>query len=180
MTSPKPSLKQRVRHGMTEYLLITLYLWVFFALFTVQKSIVLAEQNIDFAPHGFALINALALAKVILIAQDFHFGDRFKDEPLLYPILFRSAVFTILLGCFKFLEEIAVDAFHGKPVNLSITAIGGGTVKGTLFVTVLMFILLIPFFCFAELKRVLGEDKLETMLFRSSQSANPNFSLEKK
>jgi hypothetical protein len=27
----------------------------------------LAEHN---APHGFALINALALAKVILIAQD--------------------------------------------------------------------------------------------------------------
>jgi len=30
-------------------------------------AMLLAEHN---APHGFALINALALAKVILIAQD--------------------------------------------------------------------------------------------------------------
>jgi len=39
-------------------------------MFAFYKAMLLAEHNVDFAPHGFALINALALAKVILIAQD--------------------------------------------------------------------------------------------------------------
>ena len=138
-----------------------------FALFTVHKSIILAQNNIDFAPHGFALINALALAKVMLFVQHFHWVDRFKDKPLIYPILFKSAAFTVLMLCFKFLEEIAVGAYHGVSVNASIMAIGGGTVKGILFLTVLLFILQIPFFGYMELRRVFGADKMNTIFFRS-------------
>ena len=38
------------------------------------------EHHISFAPHGLALINSLALAKVMLVAEELHLGDRFRDS----------------------------------------------------------------------------------------------------
>jgi hypothetical protein len=174
MISPKPPLKETVYREMREYFAISFYLWVVFAAFTVHKSIVLAEHKIDFAPHGIALINALASAKIILLAEHFHLADRFRYKPLIYPILFKSAAFTVLVECFKFLEEIALGAYHGKSVKASILEIGGGTVTGIVFLTVLLFMLLIPFFSYRELKRFFGADKLKMILFQSRSSANPD------
>jgi hypothetical protein len=42
---------------------------------------ILADHHIDYTLHGFALINALALAKIMLVAQDLHLADRFHKLP---------------------------------------------------------------------------------------------------
>ena len=39
---------------------------------------ILAEHHIDFTYHGLALINALALAKVMLLVRHTHLGDQLK------------------------------------------------------------------------------------------------------
>jgi hypothetical protein len=114
MGAKSQKLKQRAYHEMKEYLAISLYLWMVFGLLIVYKSVVLAEHHIDFALHGLALINALALAKVMLVATKLHFADRFKDAPLIYPTLLKSAAFSVLLACFKILEEAAVGLYRGK------------------------------------------------------------------
>jgi hypothetical protein len=75
------------------------------------------------------------------------------------------------LFAFKILEETAVGLYDGKSFNESITesitAIGGGTLKGILSLIALLAVLLIPFFGFTELRRVLGEGKLEKLFFAS-------------
>jgi hypothetical protein len=45
---------------------IFIYLWVLLSLFSFHKALVLNEEYVIY-DQGFALINALALAKVILI-----------------------------------------------------------------------------------------------------------------
>jgi hypothetical protein len=98
MNAPNPTLKQRAYHGMKEYIAISFYLWVVFALLVLHKSVILAEHHIAFASHGFALFDALALAKVMLVARELHFADQFKEAPLIYPTLFKSTAFAILWG----------------------------------------------------------------------------------
>src|ERR1022692_1197920 len=163
----KRTLKQRAVHGVKEYLAISAYLFVVFALFVLYKSVILAENNIDFTLDGLALINALALAKVILLAQDLKLGERFHEAPLIYPTVLKSFLFSILLACFKIAEEAAMGWFHGKPFPESISAIGGGTWQGILSLSVLMFFVLVPFFAFTELKSVIGEERLHAVFFRS-------------
>jgi hypothetical protein len=70
MSEAKRTLKQKAVHEVREYLVISLYLFVVFSLLVFHKSVILGERHIDFALHGFALINALALAKVMLVAQE--------------------------------------------------------------------------------------------------------------
>jgi hypothetical protein len=164
MNALNRTLKQRVYHGMKDYMVISCYLWVVFGLFVLYRSVLLSDHGFPFAAHGLALLNALALAKVMLIAQELHFGHRFNEAPLIYTTLFKSAAFAFILGCFKILEEVLIGLYRGHSFNESIRA-GGGTLSGILVLMAILAILLIPFFAFTELDRILGEDKLQQLLF---------------
>ena len=169
MATPSPTLKQRAYREFKEFLLIAFYLWVIFSLFILYKSVILAEYHIDFAYHGFALINAFALGKVILIARDLQWGERAKNAPLIYPTLLKSALFCLALACFKILEDAAIGMYRGKSFHESLADLGGGSWRGILTLTVLMFFMLIPFFAVGELKGVMGEGTLKRLFFRSRQ-----------
>jgi len=166
METKSRTLKQKAIEQMKEFYLIALYLFLVFSLLVVYKSEILAEQHIPFAYHGFALINALALGKVMLVAKDLHLGERFDDAPLIYPTLLKSALFTVVLACFKILEDTAAGLYHRKSFAESIADLGGGTLRGILILTLLLFVVLIPFVGFGELQRVLGEGKLKQLFFR--------------
>ena len=173
MSEAKLKLKQSVLHGMREYLLIAFYLFVVFSLFAVYKSVILAEHQIDIAPQGLALINALALAKVVLVGQELHLADQFQGAPLIYPTLLKSFVYTLLLACLKIAEGAAVGMHRGKSFQESIDFIAGGSWKGLSSLTALLFVVLIPFFGFTELRRVIGDDRLVGVFFRSRSSLIP-------
>jgi hypothetical protein len=165
METKSRSLKQRAYEQLREFLLIVIYLWLVFGLLVVYKSVILAEQHIDFGYHGLALINALALGKVMLIAKDFHLGERFNDAPLIYPTILKSGLFAVVLACFKILEEAVIGLYHGNSFSQSISDLGGGSWKAILTLTLLLFVVLIPFVAFEELQRVLGAGKLKQLFW---------------
>jgi hypothetical protein len=167
------TLKQKALHELEAYLVISLYLWAIFGMLEVHKSIILAENHIDFVIHGFALINALALAKVMLIAREFHVGFQFQNAPLIYPTLLKSVAYSLLLAVFKILEAAGLGLYRGKSFHESIAELGGGTLAGILALTLLVAMLLIPFFGFAELRRALGDVRLDQVFFRSHHVISP-------
>lgn len=166
METSSRTLKEKIYHEMKRYLILAFYLWVIFALLIEYRSVILAQKQIDIETRGFALINALALAKVIIIAQAFHLGEMADDVPLIYPAILKSALFSIVLALFKIIEVSIVGLIHGRSFQQSITEIGGGTLRGILCITMIMFVVLIPFFGVSELRRDLGEDEFKQLLFR--------------
>jgi hypothetical protein len=150
---------------MREYLIISLYLFVVFSLLVTHRAVILGHYR-EYELHGIALINALALAKVILIAQDLHLADQFRDAPLIYPTLLKSLAFTVVLACFKIAEDGIIGRLHGKSLHESLSDLGDGSWTGVVVLTALLFVMLIPFFGFTELRRVFGEDRLTEVFFR--------------
>jgi hypothetical protein len=144
------------------------YLWVILGLFALYRAVILA-QDISILEHGIVIINALVLGKVMLIAKELHLGEVFKDRPLIYPTLFKSALFSMVLAFFKLLEEAVRGLFKGESIQQSISNIGGGTWQGILCVTAILFVVLIPFFGFTELQKVFGEAQLRQLFFRSRE-----------
>jgi hypothetical protein len=175
MGEPTRTLKQKAYQGLKEYIAISLYLWLVFSLFVLYRAVLLSER-ISIVAHGEALINALALGKVMLVAQELHFAEKFKDKPLIYATLFKSVAFALILGCFKVLEEICISLFHGKSAGQSIAeAVGGGTLYGILAMTAILAVLLIPFFAFTELRGIFGREKLTGLFFTTSRlSSEPS------
>ena len=165
MKTTSRTLKQKAIEQLKKFLVIAVYLWLIFGLLTLYKSVILGEHHIDFAFHGFALINALALGKVMLVARDLHVGEQFDNAPLIYPTLLKSALYTVVLACFKILEAAAVGLYRGESFSESIAHLGGGTLQAILTYTLLLFVVLIPFVGFGELQRVLGEGKLKQIFF---------------
>ena len=165
MIAPKQSLKEKAYHEFKEFVVIALYLWVVFGLFLLYKSVILRGEHISVVAKGFALINALALGKIMLVARALHLGDWANDAPLIYPTLLKSALFTFLLAVFKILEEAGVGLYHHRSFQESIADLGGGSLQGILTLTLLLFFMLIPFFACSELQRVLGEGKLAQVFF---------------
>jgi hypothetical protein len=143
---------------------IVLYLWVLIGLFTVFKSLVLKDHNL-FYHQGFAIINALVLAKVVLVADLLQVAENLKDKPLVYPIVFKSVVFCAILMGFYIGEETLIGVWHGKAIVESFPDIGGGTREGVFVVGLILFIGLIPFFAYRELARVLGADEVYALVF---------------
>jgi hypothetical protein len=147
-----------------ELLWIWVYLWVLLGLFSIHKSIVLGEQNLIYH-QGFAFINAGILAKVMLTAEMFHVAENLNHKPLIYPIIFKSAIYSTLLMSFYLVEETLIGMWHGKTAAESIPDIGGGSLKGILVVGLMMFVVLIPFFALKEIGRAIGDDNLYELLF---------------
>jgi hypothetical protein len=140
------------------------YLWVLLALFSIHKSIVLNEQNLIYH-QGFALINAGILAKVMVTAEIFNVAHILDHKPLIHPIVFKSAIYSIILMSFYILEETLIGMWHGKTAAASIPDIGGGSLKGIIVIGPLMFVVLIPFFALKEIGRAIGDDNLYELFF---------------
>ena len=173
METSNRSLKQRVYSELKEFFIIALYLYVVFALLLVYRSVILDEEHISHLFHGFALINALAFAKVVLIGEALRLGERANERPLIYPTLLKSALFAILLAVCKILEDAAVGLYRGKSFAESIADFGGGSWKAILTYTALMAVLFVPFFGFTELRRVLGKGKLAQIFFHRRDAFQP-------
>jgi hypothetical protein len=167
------ALKQKAIHEFKEFLFVFIYLWVFLATFIEFKSLVLAQRNIDFVAHGVALINALVLAKFMLIARAFHPARSAEGAPLIYPTLLKSAIFAITLAVFKALEDVIVGYFKGKSWTETIAELGGGSGKTIAIVTVMLFVVLIPLTAFGELERVVGAEKLHALFLVRRDASKP-------
>jgi carbon starvation protein CstA len=159
-------LATRALDEARRFLLMFLYLWVLLGIFVLHERIVLRSRGIDVVWDGFAFLNALVLAKVMLLAEDFDLGRWMPRRPLIFPILFDAAVLSVLFVAFHFAEE-KVIALIRRNAEAPSEAIGGGGVAGVLAVAAILFVALIPFFAFRHVSRELGESRLQAMLLKS-------------
>src|ERR1700681_3089462 len=115
-----------------------------FGVFALHESVVSQKDHINYHFYGFALVNALILGKVMLVAEDLHFADWFKDRPLIYPVLSKAVAFSSLFLGFDVVEEVLVGVFKRNTIAQSIPSIGDGTLSGVFFVGIILSVALIP------------------------------------
>jgi hypothetical protein len=159
----KRNWKERLVEELKGFAVSVIYIWFFLSVLSLHRGIILSEHNIGHSFWGelaLALVNALILGKFVVIAKALHAGERLEDHPLLYSILFKSAVFAAILMACHILEEWLVRIWHGG------SAAGLPTLNETLPLGVVAFVALIPFFTAKELVRVVGKDELKSLLLR--------------
>jgi hypothetical protein len=162
---PKRPLKEKALVEFKRLLAIFLYLWVVFGLLSIHTSIILSQRHLDYTEHTLAIVNAFVFAKVLLIGEHFRVGTRFDRKPLIYPILHKCFVFTLLFIGFHSLESVLIGMWHGHTISDSLPHFFGWNPKGLLAVAVTAFILLLPFFGFREIVRVIGHREMRALLF---------------
>jgi hypothetical protein len=153
------------------FLVMFVYLWALFGLFVLQEGIVLRKQGMGFAFQGLAIINALVLAKVMLVSEGLDLARWLRGKPLIAVILFEALILTLLFLCFHVLEHVVIGVFKGETLVASLPPVGGGGLAGLLSVAAIVFVALIPFFAFKNVSRALGPGRLEALLFKGRSEA---------
>ena len=158
------SLKSRVLTEMKKYVIITLYLWILFALFGLYKKELLRENGINYWNQSYAIINAMIFAKVMLLGEMLNLGARLRRHALIWAVLGKSLLFTVLLIVLHPGEEMIRAWIKHLPVMESVLNFGGGTWLGILLYAALLFVTLVPLFAFREVSDAMGKDQLWKML----------------
>ena len=123
------------------------------------------EHGINFPMLGFAFINALVFAKVMMLFEVFDPGRWLRARPLVYPILYETLLLTVLFLVAHVIEKTIEGMLRGKTFIDSVPAIGGGGLTGFLSITAILFIALIPFFGLRNLSLAMGGGRLYAMIF---------------
>jgi hypothetical protein len=175
MNTARSGLKSKALNEAKKFFWIFLYLWLCFGLFVLYKALILTEQHIDYTGYGLAAVEALVLGKVILVAEGLQLAEKHQDKPLIYPTLYKSLMFFVVLVLFSILEEIVRGFFQHKTIIESLADVGGGSLPAILARALIIFVVLVPFFAFREIGRVLGESKLYRLFFVDGAKALTNW-----
>lgn len=159
-----PSKGERLKEEFRKYALISLYLWICFAVLTLYKAATLEAEGISWTPLGFAVVQALVLGKFILIGDALKAGHRSEGHPLLHRVAWRSVATLGILMLFKALEEIIVALVHGTPLTALVRELAERPVWVTLAPVLLMLLILIPMITAAEIHRTVGPERFRDLL----------------
>src|SRR3974377_1841856 len=90
-------LKQKAIHELVEAIGISLYLAFFFCAIVTYRLILLHDLRDASLNYTFAVINALVIAKVILIGEATHLGKKYEARSLLFSSIYKSLLFGLLV-----------------------------------------------------------------------------------
>jgi hypothetical protein len=159
------SLTAKAAGEFRRFLVLFFYLWILFGVFVINEGVVLREHGFDFTLQGFAFINALVFAKVMMLFEIFDPGRWLRKRPLIYPILYETLLLTVLFLVAHVLEKTLEGLLRGKTMAESLPLIGGGGLLGLLSATTILFVALIPFFGLRNLSMAMGEGRLWAVIF---------------
>jgi hypothetical protein len=168
----KASLGKRATDELKEFLVIAAYLYVCFTAMAYLKFAILRAHDIVFAPFGFAAAKALICAKFMSVGHVLHLGERHKDRALIWPTLYKSFVFLVFLLLLNVLEEVLVGLLHHHTLAESLADFAGGTLDQLIATSVIVLLILIPFFAFRTLGEVVGERNLIRVFFEPRHKAD--------
>ena len=161
----KRNWKKILLEEAVEYLVNFVYLALVFAVFTFHRRFLLAAYDITYTHYWVAVIEALILAKVIMIGSMLHLGRGFEQKPLIYPTLYKTVVFTLFVAAFTLVEHALAGLLTGKGLTGGLKEYFEKGPYEFFAGCVLLFITFIPFFGFKELARVYGKEKIHALFF---------------
>jgi hypothetical protein len=164
-----PGFKQKAEHELKDFLWISFYLAFFFCALETYSMLLLRKYDVSYLNYTFALINALVIAKVILIGEMAHLGKKAESKPLYQSVLYKSFVFGLLVFAFHLVEEFVKRLIHHAPFG---TVLHEVKLDEAIARTIVILCAFIPLFAFRELGRVLGEERLHTLFFKRGDAAN--------
>jgi len=163
----EPTGKARAMQDLKDFGTISLYLACFFCAVTTYTMLLLKEYGATSAlNYGFALINALVIAKVILLGEMAHLGKMSKARPLFQVAIYKSFLYCLLVLAFHFVEEFVKRLIHGDPAGTVLHEIRINDLVGR---NIVIFCMFIPLFAFMELRRVLGIEKVNSLFYKTGR-----------
>ena len=91
----------------------TIFFAVGFNLIVFTTQLVLADYSVHLGSFTLATGAALVVGKSVLAANALPFLSRYDTKPLIWPVVYKSAFYFVIVGIVRFLENLIEYAVHG-------------------------------------------------------------------
>lgn len=164
------SLKKKIKHEFYVFLSYFLFLAFFISVFILYKQLILSEYALSTYKYSYGLVEALVLAKIIMIGEALKLGERFSYRSLIIPSLYKTVIFSLFVLFFSVLEHFVIGYFTGDNMRVVFQNLLNEGIYEVLARVLIMAFVFLFFFAFLELGSVLGETKLFNLFFRRKAS----------
>jgi hypothetical protein len=94
-----------IKKEFLEILPAMIFFALLFNIVAYTRALMLQQYSISLTVSAGATILALIVAKVILVVDLFPFVDRFRDKPVIYNVLWRTFLYSLVALFIEYLEE---------------------------------------------------------------------------
>jgi hypothetical protein len=159
-------LKEKAIEEFKVFWIIAVFLGLMFGAFTGYRGLILSEFGVGYIHYGAGLIEALIVAKVILIGQALGLGKQFEDGPLIFAALFKAVLYGAFVALFAVVEHLIHGLIRGQDLPAIWQSFIGLGKDEILARTLMVVVTFIPFFSFWETNRALGPGRLFALFFQ--------------
>ncbi len=153
-------LKKRISEELKEFTAILIYLAVAFCLLATMKSIVLIQVGINDFGHSYlvAIIEALALSKIVLLGQSISVLKKVDRRPIVVSSFFKAVTLAVIVFLGGLLEEKLFGHHHADSELKQRLILNCAHLLALFLVFYVMFI-------FRQIENILGPEKVNKLLF---------------
>ena len=152
---------------MLHMLPAVIFFLVGFNLILWTKRLILEEQGIEYSGFIAATLAALLVGKAVLVVDNLPFMRRFDGAPLIQPILFKTAIYWVVVFAFRF-GEVLVHFMLDGGVLADFPAFFAARFSWPRFLSIQLWlmVLFLIYVTIHELDMLFGDGELFRCLFR--------------
>ena len=127
----------------------------------------LKQYEIELATAVGATVGALVVGKVVLIADKLPLIKRFPERPLMYNILWKTAIYVVCALLVRAIEHMVPFLFQYRSLGEAIRHLMGEVVWPQFWaVQIWLLVLFLAYCSLRELIRAVGRQEVIDMFFR--------------
>ena len=155
-----------IKHEFAELIPPTIYFFVILHIVALIRALMTRNTGIDLSTSTSIAVAALILGKAVLIANALPFINRYPDQPLIWNVCWKSALYFLVALAIHYLEHL-YDYWKVAPgfsaANQKLLA----EIVWPHFwaIQILLAVLIVLYCVIVEMARVIGRDKLKAMFF---------------
>jgi len=149
-----------IKNELLEVIPPAIFFFVAFNVITITKTLMLEQYGIKFSGFVAATVGALIVAKVVLVADNIPFINKYPDKPLIYNVVWKTAIYVTVALIVRFLEFYLPLWWKYRDASLALDHLWEEIIWPHFWaIHIWLVFLFIIYVSFRELARTLGEGK---------------------
>lgn len=163
-----------IKRELLEVVPPMIFFFVAFNVITYTKKLMLEQYGIEFSGFVTAAVGALIVAKVVLIADEIPFINKYPDKPLIYNVAWKTVIYIFVAFIVRFLEFLIPLWWQYRDLSLAVEHLLGETIWPHFWaIQIWLFCLFFVYVSFRELARTLGEERFLQVFLGIRRSKRP-------
>ena len=159
-------LTATIKKEFRELIPPTLFFLVALSVIALIRALMLKGTGIPVSTVLQVIVAALVLGKAVLIADMLPFINRYPDKPLIYNVVWKTAIYVLVSMLIHYLEHL-IDFWKEAGGFVAANEKLLATIVWPHFwaIQLLLLVLILMYCTMHELVRVIGKDRVREMFF---------------